>query len=184
MSQKGPTNRHTSCDVTMMSQHGSRRSNQSLKWANFFCVLCSKLLRCLFKVPVITLLQRLKDVGLIYVSVVTSLRRVKLVTLTQVPVGTSLQRLKLVGFIYVTVRRRKDVSNRSASLTYQLRRRDDVLAWSATSQPIWDVATTLHAGWVLSCSLTTYFKILFKDIKKSLVILSAEFFTSKYSITP
>ena len=66
----------------------------------------------------------------------TSLQRVKLVTLTQVPVGTSLRRLKLVGFIYVPVRRRKDVSDRSVSLTYQLRRRDDVLAWSAMSQPI------------------------------------------------
>ena len=93
----------------------------------------------LFKVPAITLLQRRKDVGLIQVPVVTSLRRVKLVTLTQVPVVTSLRRLKLVGFIYVTVKRPKDVSNRSVSLTYQLRRRDDVLAWSATSQPICDL---------------------------------------------
>ena len=36
------------------------------------------------------------------------------------------------------MRRRKDVSNRSVSLTYQFRRRDDVSAWSATSRPIWD----------------------------------------------
>ena len=141
MSQKGPTNSRTSCDVIMISQHGSRCSNQSLKWANFFCVLCSKLLRSLrwfslFKVPVITLLERLKGVDLIQVPVMTSLGPVKLVSLTQVPVGTSLQHLKLIGFIYVPVRRRKDVSNKSVLLTYQLPRRDDVLAWSATSQPI------------------------------------------------
>ena len=43
-----------------------------------------------------------------------------------------LRRLKLVGFIYVPVRRRKNVSNRSVLLTYQLRRRDDVSAWSRT----------------------------------------------------
>ena len=61
------------------------------------------------------------------------------VSLTYVPVIRSLRPLKLVGFIYVPVRRRKDVSNRSVSLTYQLRRRDDVLAWSATSRPIWDL---------------------------------------------
>ena len=70
MSQKGPTNWHTNFDVIMMFQHGSGRSNKLLKWTNLFCVLCSKLLRCLrwfslFKVPTITLLQRLKDVGLI-----------------------------------------------------------------------------------------------------------------------
>ena len=71
-----------------------------------------------------------------------SLQRVKLVTLNYVPVGTSLQRLKLVSFIYVPVRRRKNISNRSVSLTYQWWRRDDVLAWSATSQPIWDLNET------------------------------------------
>ena len=67
-----------------------------IKWANFFCVLCSKLLRrlrwfSLVKVPANTLLQRLKNVGLIQVPVVTSLQCVKLVALTQVPVGTSLR---------------------------------------------------------------------------------------------
>ena len=35
------------------------------------------------------------------------------------------------------MRRRKDVSNRSVSVTYQLRRHNDVSAWSAASQPIW-----------------------------------------------
>ena len=93
----------------------------------------------LFKVPAVMLLQRPKDVSLIQARVVTSLRRVKLVTLTQVPVGTSLRRLKLVGFIHVPMRRREDVSNRSVSLTYQLRRRDDVLGWSETSQSIRDL---------------------------------------------
>ena len=38
-----PTNWRTSCDVMMMSQHDLGRSSWSLKWANFFCVLCSKL---------------------------------------------------------------------------------------------------------------------------------------------
>ena len=70
--------------------------------------------------------------------VVTSLWRAKLFSLTYVPIGTSLRRLKLVGFIHVPVRRRKDVSNRSISLTYQLWHRYDVLAWYATSRPIWD----------------------------------------------
>ena len=36
----------------------------------------------------------------------------------------------MVGFIYVPVRRHKEVSNRSDELTYQLRRHDDVSAWS------------------------------------------------------
>ena len=36
----------------------------------------------------------------------------------------------------------KDVSNRSVLFTYLLRRRDDVSAWSATSQPIWDLTET------------------------------------------
>ena len=58
------------------------------------------------------------------------------VSQTQVLVVTLLRRPKLVGFIYVPVRRRKDVSNKSVSLTYQLRRRHDVLAWSATSRPL------------------------------------------------
>ena len=49
-----------------------------------------------------------------------------------VPVGTLLQRLKLVGFIYVTVKRRKNISDRSTLLMYQLRRRDDVSTWSRT----------------------------------------------------
>ena len=46
------------------------------------------------------------------------------------PVGMSLRRLKFVGFIYIPVRRHKDVSNRSEELTHQLRRHDDVSAWS------------------------------------------------------
>ena len=78
------------------------------------------------------LVQRLKDVSLIWVTVEMSLQRVKLVSLTYVPVGTSLQRLKLVGFIYVPVKHRKNVSNRSVLLTYQLRHRDGVSAWSRT----------------------------------------------------
>ena len=90
----------------------------------------------LFKAPASTLLQRLKDVCLIQVPVVMSLRLVKWVSLTQVPLVTSLQRLKLVGFIYGPVRGHKDVSNRSVSLTYQLRGGDGFLAWSATSRPI------------------------------------------------
>ena len=44
----------------------------------------------------------------------------------------TLGRLKLFIFVYVLVRRRKDVSNRSLLLTYQLRRRDDASAWSRT----------------------------------------------------
>ena len=57
------------------------------KMGQFLLVLCSKLprhLRCfsLFKVPASTLLQRLKDVDLIWVPVMTSLGRVKLVSLT------------------------------------------------------------------------------------------------------
>ena len=36
----------------------------------------------------------------------------------------------MVGFIYVPVRRHKEVSNRSDELMDQLRRHDDVSAWS------------------------------------------------------
>ena len=50
----------------------------------------------------------------------------------KMPGSTSLRRLKLVGFIYIPVRRLKDVSNRSDKLTYQLRRYNDVSAWSRT----------------------------------------------------
>ena len=80
-----------------------------------------------------------QDVCLIQVPVVTFLRRDKLVSLTQVPVGTLLRRLRLVGFTYVLLRRRKEVSNRSASLTYWQQRRDDASTWSAISQPILDL---------------------------------------------
>ena len=45
-------------------------------------------------------------------------------------IGTSLRGLKLVCFIYVLVRRRKNISNRSLLLMYQLRHRGDVSAWS------------------------------------------------------
>ena len=38
--------------------------------------------------------------------------------------------------------RRKDVSNSSIAFTYQLRRRDDVSAWSAMSRHIWDLHET------------------------------------------
>ena len=62
----------------------------------------------------------------------TSLRRTKLVSLTQVPVGTSLRCLKLVSFIYVPGRRHKNISNRSAELTYQLCCHDDISAWYRT----------------------------------------------------
>ena len=84
-------------------------------------------------------LQRCYNVSktlLFSVLVVTSLRRVKLVILTKILIGMSLRRLKLVGFILVPMRRRKDVTNRSASSTYQLRRHDDVSAWSTTSRAI------------------------------------------------
>ena len=40
------------------------------------------------------------------------------------------------------MRRRKDVSNRSVSVRYQLRRHDDVSAWSAMSRPISDLNET------------------------------------------
>ena len=64
----------------------------------------------------------------------------------------SLRHLKSVGFIYVPERRRRDASNRSISLTYKLWRHDDALAWSTNvsiyMRPKWDVATTLHTGWV------------------------------------
>ena len=91
-------------------------------------------------------LQRCYNVSktlLFSVLVVTSLRRVKLVILTKILIGMSLRRLKLVGFILVPMRRRKDVTNRSASSTYQLRRHDDVSAWSTTSRAIWDLNETL-----------------------------------------
>ena len=80
----------------------------------------------LVKVPARASLKHLKDAGLIQVLVVMSLQRVELVSFAQVLIGTSLQRLKLVGFIYVPMRRRKDVSNRSVSFTYQSRCHDDV----------------------------------------------------------
>ena len=44
-----------------------------------------------------------------------------------------LRRLTLIGFIYVKVRSCKDISNRSVLFMYKLWRRDNVLAWSATS---------------------------------------------------
>ena len=78
------------------------------------------------------LLRRLKDVSLIQVPFKTSLRLVQLVSHIQVPAVTSLGRLRFIGFVYVPLRRRKDVSNRSVLLTYQLRRRDNVSAWSRT----------------------------------------------------
>ena len=40
------------------------------------------------------------------------------------------------------MRRCKGVPNRSVSLTYQLRRCDDVLEWSVTSRSIWDLNET------------------------------------------
>ena len=40
------------------------------------------------------------------------------------------------------MRRRKDVANRSVSITYQLRHHDDVSAWSTTSRPIWGLNET------------------------------------------
>ena len=73
----------------------------------------------------------------------TSLQRVNLVSVNQVPVGAFLRRLKSVGFIYASIRRRKDVSNRSVSLTYLLRRGDDESAWPARSRPIRDLNKTL-----------------------------------------
>ena len=96
----------------------------------------------LFQVPVSTQLRLPKDVSLIQVSFVTSLRRATLVIPTQVPVVASLRRLKLGEFICVAMRRLKDLSNRSVSLTYQFRRCYDVSAQSVTSQPIWDLNET------------------------------------------
>ena len=66
--------------------------------------------------------------SIIQVPVVTSLQSLKLVSLTQVPVATLLRRLKFVCFIYIPKRHRKDASNRSVSLTYQVEHRDDVSA--------------------------------------------------------
>ena len=66
-------------------------------------------------------LRHLKDTSLIQVPVEMCLRRAKLISLAQVPVGMSLRRLRLVGFIYIPVRHHKDISNRSAVLTYQFR---------------------------------------------------------------
>ena len=40
------------------------------------------------------------------------------------------------------MRRRKDISNRSVSVTYQLRRHDDTSTWSTTSRTIWDLNET------------------------------------------
>ena len=124
-----------------MSQHSPGRSNWSITWFNFFWVLGTTSFRHLqwfspINVPTSMPLQHLKDVGFIQVLVLTSLRHVNLVSLTQVSVGTLLRRLKLVGFIYAPMRRRKDVTNRSVSFTYQLRRHDDVSEMSATSRPI------------------------------------------------
>ena len=48
------------------------------------------------------------------------------------PVVILLGDLRLVDFVYVPLRRRKDVSNRPVLLTYQLRRRDNVSAWSSS----------------------------------------------------
>ena len=62
------------------------------------------------------LLRRLKDVSLIQVLVKTSLQLVQLVSLIQEPIVTS----------------RKDVSNRSVLLTYQLRRRNNISALAST----------------------------------------------------
>ena len=73
----------------------------------------------IFSVPASVLLQCLKDVSFIYVPAVTSLGHVKLVSLAQVSIGTSLRRLKLLGLHYVPMRHHKNVSNRSASFTYQ-----------------------------------------------------------------
>ena len=102
--------------------------------------------------PASTLLRRLKDVSLIQVPVETSLQRVKLVILTYVPVGTSLQRLKLVGFNQVPVKRCKNVSNslKNVLLTHQLRRRDDVSAWSLKRiNFVWVLGSTFfrHLRW-------------------------------------
>ena len=64
----------------------------------------------------------------------TSLQHAKLVSLTWVPVGILLRRLELVGFIHVPERRHRDISNRSAELTYQVHRHDDVSVWYRTFQ--------------------------------------------------
>ena len=97
------------------------------------------------------------------------------------------------------MRRHKDVSNRSVSFTYQSRRCDDVSAWSATSQPIWDLNemslrrrmpggklpfvvlqrnTKFHSctQTVIRSSFTTKCKIL------KLYPNSYSFFTTKYTI--
>ena len=101
------------------------------------------------------LVQRLKDVSLIWVTVEMSLQRVKLVSLIYVPVGTSLQRLKLVGFIYVPVKRRKNVSNRSVLLTYQLRHRDGFSAWFRTL--IWSLKW-IKFIWVLGSTFVRHLR--------------------------
>ena len=116
------------------------------------------------------LLRCLKDVDLIQVPVKTSLRPVKLVSLTQVLVGLSL--FKLVGSIYVPVRRCKNIASRSVLLTYQLRRRGDVSAWSRTSAKwvnfFWVLGSTFfqHLWWfsVIKVATSTLIQHL-KDVR-------------------
>ena len=90
------------------------------------------------KTPASTLLRRLKDVSLIQVSAEMSLQHVKLsVSLMYQLVhrydvsNWSFLNWSQIG-IYVPVRRRKNVPNRSVLLTYQLRCRVGVSAWSQT----------------------------------------------------
>ena len=68
------------------------------------------------------------------------------VSLTWVSNDTSLQHRKLVSFFYVTMRRRKDVLNRSLSFTYQFSMVGDIFTYMT---PKLDVAIMSRAGWVV-----------------------------------
>ena len=74
-----------------------------------------------------------------------SLEVVKLVSLTRVSISMLLLQLELVGLIYRPMRYCTDVSNRSVSLTYQLRGHYDVSAWSTKSRLVQDLKETSHA---------------------------------------
>ena len=71
-----------------------------------------------------------------------------------------LLRLKLVGLIYVPLRCHKDVLNRSVVLTYSLRRRDDVSAWSRTFKQVAKIGELLLCTYHWSLRWLSLFKVL------------------------
>ena len=138
----------TRLDVVIMSQHGPGRLNWSLKLVNFFWVLDSTFFGISGdSVSLRYRLVRNYNISKKSVSFTHQLWRLCDVLSWSVLLRYQLVprpwRLKFVGFLYVPMRRHKDVLNRSVSFTYQLRRLADVLAWSATSWPIWDLNETL-----------------------------------------